>query len=619
MAAGALIGNLAVNLSMETAAFQRGATIAEKRLGQMQDKFVGLGKKVAAAGAVMTAGITLPLVSFGKKAFQAASDAAELDSAFDQTFGKMAASMDKWAIATGNAMGRSTREIKDAANTFGIFFNTAMPPDKAAQMSQTFAKLAEDLGSFFNVDTETAIEKLRSGLAGEAEPLRAFGVFLSDAAVKAEAARMGIGGVTGALTEQEKIAVRAKIILDQTTKAQGDVARTSEGTANQIRRSQAAWEELQIVVGTKLLPVITPLIEKLAGILEKFSALSPATQAWVVGIGAVATVIGPVVTVAGGLITAFGALLPLVVKLAPAISLVRGALVLLMTNPYLLAGAALITGIYLAWKNWDKIVEIVQRVYTGVKTWIGEKLATILNGALAPIRAVTDAFHNMWDRVVGHSYVPDMVDAIEFHFGRLQNEIFGKLHDAIDQMTGAFSDMAVSGVAGFADALADVVTGSRSAAEAFGDMAKQMIADLIKLSLRMLVFQALAKAIGFNFGSAFASQNALGADVDIGAVPADTLSTSGVNLPGFARGGSGRFGGFGGIDRNVLSFNGSPIARVSRGERFSISPDNDTRAVTVHQHFQFEGVAITQDEFVRGLSLTKTATIQAINERGRRR
>src|SRR3546814_3222598 len=97
-------------------------------------------------------------------------------------------------------------------------------------MSQIFAQLAQDLVSFYNVDTETAIQKLRSGLSGESEPLRDFGVFLTEANVKAKALEMGLTGVGDELTEQEKILARYQLVLEATKNAQGDGARTSEST-----------------------------------------------------------------------------------------------------------------------------------------------------------------------------------------------------------------------------------------------------------------------------------------------------------------------------------------------------------------------------------------------------
>lgn len=607
----AVIGNLAVNLSLETAAFLKGLSISEKRLGAFGSKLGNFGKTAARVGAGLSVALTAPLVAFGTASFKAASDAAELDSAFAQTFGKLSAGMDKWAEATGNAMGRSTGEIKDAANTFGIFFNTAMPQDKAAAMSRTFATLAEDLGSFYNVDTATAIEKLRAGLAGEAEPLRAFGVFLNEAAVKAKAAQMGIVGVNGALTDQQKIAVRAALILEQTQKAQGDVARTSDSTANRVREFQAALRELQVSVGTKLLPMFTPVLSGFTSVFNALASLPAPVQGAIAGFAAFAAAVGPLVTIGGGLTTVFGKMLPLLAKLGPALGIVRTALLALMANPYVLAGAAVITGIYLAWQNWDKIAAIVQRVYIGVKTWLGDKLKPVFDWVKSKVDAVTGAFRTMWDKVVGHSYVPDMVDGIATEFGRLKAVMVDVAQKATEDVGRSFADVAVRAVDGFAAAFTDAITGARSFASAFSDLARSIIADIIQMTTRFLIFKAISGIFG---GGAGLVNNA-------GGLPTGWSGANPTAGPiGMASGGSGIFGGFGGIDRNVLSLNGTPIARVSKGEHFRVDPDSGgPRNVTINQRFQFDGVAITEQEFVRGLGVTKAATIAAIRDMNRRR
>lgn len=324
MAIGDVIARLSVVLGMDTALFEKGANLSEKRLAQMERRFTQLGDKISGLGQKLALGLTLPLTAFGASAFNAASDAAELQSAFDQTFKQMSATMNKWAEDTGNALGRSTQEMKRAANTFGIFFNTAVDPKKAAEMSQVFAKLAQDLGSFYNTDTQTAIEKLRSGLSGESEPLRDFGVFLTEANVKAKALELGLTGVGNELTEQEKILARYQLILEATKNAQGDVERTSSGTANQIRKAKAAFEELQVSIGTKLLPIITPLIEKLAAALDAFNRLSPAVQNTILVAGGLSAVFGPVLIGVGALVSALGPLVSvLVARIVPAFILFK--------------------------------------------------------------------------------------------------------------------------------------------------------------------------------------------------------------------------------------------------------------------------------------------------------
>jgi len=622
--ANALIGNLAVNLSLETAAFSRGATIAEKRLAAFGDKLKGIGARMQGIGAKLTIGLTAPLAAFGASAFKAASDAAELDSAFNQTFGRTAIAMDKWAENTGNALGRATSTMKEAANTFGIFFNTAVPPEKAAAMSRTFAVLAQDLSSFFNVDTDVAIEKLRAGLAGETEPLRAFGVFLNDAAVKSKALELGLTGVGDELTDQEKIVARYALIMEQTKKAQGDVTRTASGTANQVRNMKEAWKELQVTIGTKLLPLLTPLIEKLSKAIQWFTSLPEPVQNTVLAVAAFSAAAGPAITVLGTLIKVGGPLLSLVLKLGPAWTAVSTALAaarvaalaaLPTLIPFLVPLAALaaaVGAVYIAWKNWDQIVAIVQRVYQGVKTWLVDKFGAVVDSVKQKVDSVTGFFRDMWDRVVGHSYVPDMVDGIAEHFARLQGVMVEPTQRAVEDVMRGFADIGRSAIDDIARAAPMVIRGFASIADAAADMANRVIDALIEMTTRFLIFQAIS-----GIGKALRGVSAAGDGIGI------TDSLGGLYepaFPGFARGGSGVFGGFGGIDRNILSLNGSPIARVSKGERFTVDNDRGPREpVTIHQTFQFEGVAVTRDEFMKGLMFAKTATIAAIKDERRRR
>ena len=309
-------------------------------------------------GAKMTVGITAPLVAFGGFAVKAASDAAELQSAFDQTFGSLSASMTQWAEDTGDAMGRSTQEMQQMANTFGIFFNQAAPTaDAAAKLSSEFAILAQDLSSFFNTDPTEALQKLRSGLAGESEPLRDFGVFLTEANVKAKALEMGLVAVGGELSEQNKIMARAALIMDATTTAQGDVARTADGTANRIREARAAFEELQVAIGTKLLPAITPLVTSLTGLITAFTQLPDWVQTSVVVVGGFAAVAGPLIYAAGALSTnllllggAFATSGAAATGASAGVTLLAGALrgLLLVGGPVTIALGLLAGAVYLA-------------------------------------------------------------------------------------------------------------------------------------------------------------------------------------------------------------------------------------------------------------------------------
>ena len=162
-------------------------------------------------------------------------------------------------------MGISERAALEAAGNFGTLFD-AMGMGSAAtlQMSEEMTQLAVDLASFNNISIDEALTKLRSGLVGEAEPLRTVGVLISAAAVDAKALEMGMTRTNGVFTEAQKVQARYALILDQTASAQGDYGRTADGYANSQRKLDAAMENLSATIGTMLLPYMTKLVNYLA-------------------------------------------------------------------------------------------------------------------------------------------------------------------------------------------------------------------------------------------------------------------------------------------------------------------------------------------------------------------
>jgi hypothetical protein len=182
------------------------------------------------------------------------------------------------------------------------------------------------------------------------------------------------------------------------------------------------------------------------------------------------------------------------------------------------------------------------------------------------------------------------------------------------QINEAFQSIQVNGLEGLSDALTDVITGTKSLKDAFGDLAKSVIADILHMTIRMLIFRAISSAFGGGSGSGFSAGNMMNFSGSGSAI---------MNAPAFATGGGFNILGRGGTDRNVLSLNGLPIARVSHGERVNIGRDgvnagSSTGDVHVYQTYKFEGVAITQEQFVGGLMATKSDTIRSIKEMSRR-
>ena len=307
-----VIGALRVILGLDTAEFDRGLSSSERKLERYGRSMQTLSDKVSRLGASLSLGVTAPLAAIGVQMSRVALDAGEMQSAFDVSFGGMAGAARAWAEKTGDALHRSTTEMQSSALAFHGLFKAGGPATAQTRaLAEQFAVLAQDLSSFHNVSPEDALERLRSGLSGEAEPLRRFNVYLTESAVRAEAVRLGIGKMKGELSETAKIQARASLIMKGTTEAQGDVIRTMDSGANKIRAAQSAWQELSVAIGTKLIPAFTPLVDKITAVLEAFGALPGPVQSGALYLAAFGAALGPAITGIGGLIGALGSVGPL--------------------------------------------------------------------------------------------------------------------------------------------------------------------------------------------------------------------------------------------------------------------------------------------------------------------
>lgn len=268
---------LKLEVLAETASFVKGMNAANKQTQTFGDKLADFGKKAALAFAAVGAAAGAMAVKIGKEAIQAASDLAETTSKVDVIFGNTAKTIQEFGAEAAASLGQTRTQAMNAAATFGIFGKSAgLAGDDLANFSTEFVTLASDLASFNNTSVDQAITALGAALRGESEPIRAYGVLLNDATLKAKAMEMGIYSGTGTLTAQQKVLAAHNVILEQTKDAQGDFARTADGMANSQRILSARLEEAKIVLGTALLPIalqvvqlftdkFLPIIERLAG------------------------------------------------------------------------------------------------------------------------------------------------------------------------------------------------------------------------------------------------------------------------------------------------------------------------------------------------------------------
>lgn len=230
----------------------------ERAFGRSAAAASGFGTKIGRAGKITGAafvGIGAAAIAAGGKIVSMASDAAEVQSKLEVVFARALPGLTKHLDAFSEATGASKFALREQVADMGALLEPLTSSKKAAaDMSGQFVKLATDLGSFNNVPVADALLAIRSGLVGESEPLRRFGVLLNEAAVSAEGVRLGLIKAGQEMTEQEKVQARASLIMKQTALAQGDATRTAGSMANQLKALRNNVSDAATSLGQMLIP-----------------------------------------------------------------------------------------------------------------------------------------------------------------------------------------------------------------------------------------------------------------------------------------------------------------------------------------------------------------------------
>ena len=204
------------------------------------------------------------------------------------------------------------------------------------------------------------------------------------------------GLVWSEMDQTQKTMLRYQYVLEKTKDAQGDFARTSDGTANSTKMFQASLQDLGTAIGTNLLPIITPVIQKITELINKFQTLSPEAQKIITIVGLIVAAIGPVLMIIGTLISSIGAI-------AGAIGMVT----LPMLGIVAVIAAVVAAGIYL-YKNWDVIKakaiafkDAVVQAFNDFKTKVTTTFNNIKSAIVTPIQTAINTVKGIIDKIKG--------------------------------------------------------------------------------------------------------------------------------------------------------------------------------------------------------------------------
>ncbi len=249
-----------------------------------------------------------------------ASDLEEIQNVVDVTFGNNAKEVDNWAKTSAEAFGLTELQAKKFSSTTGAIINgMGVTGKKSSEMSKRIAELSGDMASFYNLEHEAAFEKIRAGIIGETEPLKALGIVMTETNLSAFALAEGMEKPYNKMSESERLMVRYNFILEKTALAHGDFARTSDSYANSQKTLQNTIDSLGVSLGNGLLPALgtfntmigdvlkslEPILSLLGnligGVLQSlFNQFKPIIEAFKL----IMAVISPIIDIVNGLLSA---------------------------------------------------------------------------------------------------------------------------------------------------------------------------------------------------------------------------------------------------------------------------------------------------------------------------
>ncbi len=356
------------NLRAQFAKIKQSADSAEASISKFEKRskssFETLGKRAVKAGALMTAGITVPLLFLSRNLIKAASDAEEIDGKFNQIFGSVSGSSEAVKSLSSSYKLASTTSKELLSDTGAILSASGLQKDRVLEISKVLNGAAIDLSSFHNFQGSAAESSmiLSKALLGEAESLKTnFGITIVQNKAFQDSVKLK-QRQSGLSKQAAKAEVVFAEILKQAgkdgQKALGDFARTQKGYANQTKILAERKRELAITFGKLLLPFAIKLNNVLIDLIGWINSLSPATKRFVVILAAMLAILPPLILLAGSLALAIGVIsLPILIVGAAIAGLI-------------VAGAAL-------YANWSEVVGGLKAIWSSFSGWIGDLLGTI--------------------------------------------------------------------------------------------------------------------------------------------------------------------------------------------------------------------------------------------------
>ncbi len=364
--------------------FGAAGTVAGKSMG---GSILGAAKSfIGPLAAIFTVGA---IVNFGKDAVEEASTLNESLNAIKVTFGDASGEIANLGETAATRLGLSQSQFNGIATQFSNFAQTvAGSGGDVVGVIDEISTRGSDFASVMNLDVNEALGLFQSGLAGQSEPLRKYGIDMSEAATQAYALSAGIWDGTGTMTEAQKVQARYGSLMEQTSKVQGDFANTSDGLANSQRISAARVADASAALGNAFLPMIQSITVLLA---DTFVPILETVGKWMAD--------NPTVIIA--IASALG-IMALALGIAAIAQWAMNSALLANPITWIILGiTALVAAIIWLILNWQSVVDFLAAVFKPAIDAVGAVFTWLWENVLKPVvDGISAAFTWLYENIL---------------------------------------------------------------------------------------------------------------------------------------------------------------------------------------------------------------------------
>lgn len=272
------VGKISLDLNINSKGFNKQVDGIQK---QTTKAFGAMSVAVGNIMANLAAKAVASMGHFIKDSIAKGSELTELENVVESVFTTMADKVDTFAKNALDTYGLTEKQAKRMVGTFGAMSKSfGYSEAQAYGMSTALAGLAGDVASFYDLSIDEAYTKMKSVFTGETESLKELGVVMTQTALDEFALANGFGKTTDKMSEQEKVALRLAFVQDRLKTASGDVIRTQDSWANQMRKLTGQIDSFKTAIGQGLINVLTPVIKVINIIMAKLVQLANAFKSF---------------------------------------------------------------------------------------------------------------------------------------------------------------------------------------------------------------------------------------------------------------------------------------------------------------------------------------------------